>query len=80
MSNSPRNGTELAKTMSVDDRHVNTSRGSLIMEITPGPQNMSNSPLNGPEFAKTMSVDNRQVNAPQGSLNVEITPGPQNIE
>src|SRR3954468_9377074 len=37
--NSPRNGTELAKTMSVDDRHVNTPQGSSIVEIALGPQN-----------------------------------------
>ena len=39
VSDSPRNGSELAKNVSVDDRHVNAPWGSLIVEITPGPQN-----------------------------------------
>ena len=37
--NSPRNGSESPKTASVDDRHNDASRGSSIVEITPGPQN-----------------------------------------
>ena len=39
MSNSPRNGSELAKAVSVDDGHVNAPQGSSIMEIALEPQN-----------------------------------------
>ena len=39
MSDSPRNGLELAKTVSVDDGHVNAPQGSSIVEIALGPQN-----------------------------------------
>ena len=80
MSNSPRNMSELAKTVSANDQHVNAPRGSLIMEITPGPKTVNNSPRNWPESAKTTSVYDRHVNAPRGSSIVEITPGPQNSE
>ena len=38
VSNSPRNGPESAKTVSVDDQHVNAPRGPSIVEITPGPE------------------------------------------
>ena len=55
MSNCPRNGSELAKTSSVDDGHVNAPRGSSIVEIPPGPETARNSPQNGPESAKTAS-------------------------
>ena len=78
MSNSPLNGPESAKTVSVDDRHVSAPQGSLIVENTSGSQKQSNSTRNGPESAKTASVDDRHVNAPQGSLIVEITSIPQN--
>ena len=57
MSNSPRNGSELAKTMSVDDGHVNALLGSLIMEIALGPKTVSNSARKGPELAEIESVD-----------------------
>ena len=80
MSNSPRNGSELAKTMSVDDGHVNALLGSLIMEIALGPRTVSNSARNGPESAKIVTVDYPDVNAPRGSLVVEITSGPENGE
>ena len=73
MSNSPRNGSELAKTVSVDDGHVNASRESSVEEIALGRQN-------GPELAKIVSVDDRHVNAPRVSSIVEITLGPQNSE
>ena len=43
MSNSLGNKTELAKTMSVDDGHVNALLGSLIMEMALGPRTVSNS-------------------------------------
>ena len=39
VSDSPRNGLELAKTVSVDDGHVNAPQGSSIVEIALGPQN-----------------------------------------
>ena len=57
MSNSQRNGSELAKTMSVDDGHVNALLGSLVVEIALGPKTMSNSAGNGPELAEIESVD-----------------------
>ena len=57
MSNSPRNGSELAKTLSVDDGHVNALLGSSIMEIPLGPKTVSNSARNGPELADIESVD-----------------------
>ena len=57
MSNSPRNGSELAKTVSVDDEDVNAILGSSIMEIPLGPKTVSNSARNGPELAEIESVD-----------------------
>ena len=57
MSNSPRNKSELAKTMSVDDGHVNALLGSLVVEIALGPKTVSNSAGNGPELAEIESVD-----------------------
>ena len=58
---SPRNSPESAETASFDDEHVNAPRGSLIVEIAPGPQNGES---NVPESAKTASADERQVSAP----------------
>ena len=57
VSNSPRDGPELAKTVSVDDGHVNALLGSSIMEIPLGPKTVSNSARNGPELADIESVD-----------------------
>ena len=57
MSNSPRNESELAKTMSVDDGHVNALLGSSIVEIALGPKTVSNSARNRPELAVIESVD-----------------------
>ena len=57
MSNSPRNGSELAKTLSVDDGHVNALLESSIMEIALEPKTVSNSARHGPELAKIDSVD-----------------------
>ena len=57
MSKSPRNGSELAKTMSVDDGHVNALLGSSIVEIALGPKTVSNSARNGPELAEIESID-----------------------
>ena len=39
LSNSSRNEAESAKIASVDDRHIDAPQGSLIVEITAGPQN-----------------------------------------
>ena len=39
VASSPRNGPELAKIVSVDDRHVNAPWGSSIVEINSGSQN-----------------------------------------
>ena len=57
MTNSPLNGSELAKTLSVDDGHVNALLGSSIMEIPLGPKTVSNNAQNGPELAEIESVD-----------------------
>ena len=76
MSNSPRNGPDSAKSVSVDDVHVSAPWGSTTMEIRLGPKMVSNSPRNGLESAKTASVDDQNINAHQGSLIVEITLGP----
>ena len=57
MNNSPQNGSELAKTVSVDDGHVNALLGSSIMEMALGPKTVSNSARNGPDLAKIESVD-----------------------
>ena len=80
VNNSPRIALELAKTVSVHNRHVSAPGGSLIVKSFRGPKTVSNCPRNGPELAKTTSIDDRHVNAPRGSLIVEITPGPQNSE
>ena len=80
MSNSPQNGSELAKTVSVDDGHVNALLGSSIMKIPPGPKTVSNSARNGPELAKIVSVDDRHISTPWGSTTMEIALGPQNGE
>ena len=57
VSNSPRNGSELAETVSVDDGHVIALLGSSIMEIPLGPKTVSNSARNGPELAEIESFD-----------------------
>ena len=80
MSNSPRNGPESAKSVSVDYRHVNAPRGSLIMEITLGPQNSELLSKKWDRIGKTVSVDDRHVIAPWGSTTMEIALGPQNGE
>ena len=79
MSN-PRNGPELAKTASVDDRHVSAPWSSINVEIAWELKTVSNNPRNRPESAKTVTVDDRHINAPQGSLIMEITMGPQKSE
>ena len=80
MSNSSRNGSELAKTMRVDDGHVNAPQESSIMVIAPGPQNGGNSAQNVPELAKIVSVDDRHVSVPWGSTTMEIALGPLKCE
>ena len=57
MSNSPRNGSELAKTVSVGDGQVNALLGSLIVQIALEPKTVYNSARNGPELAEIESVD-----------------------
>ena len=57
VNNSPRIASELAKTVSVADGHVNALLGLSIMEIPLGPKPVSNSARNGPELAKIESVD-----------------------
>ena len=39
VSNSPQNGPELAKIVSVDDQHLNAPQISPIVQIASGPQN-----------------------------------------
>ena len=78
MTNSPQNALELAKTVSVHNRHLSAPGGSLIVEIILGPKIVSNSPRNGPESAKSVSVDDRHVSAPWGSRTMEITSGLEN--
>ena len=80
MSNSPENGPESAKTVTVDDRHVSAPWGSITMKIALGSKTVSNSSRNGSELAKTVSVDDRHINAPRGSSIVEIPLGLQNAE
>ena len=57
VSYSPRNGSELAKTVSVDDGHVNALLGSSIMEMALGPKTVSNSARNAPDLAEIEIVD-----------------------
>ena len=57
MSNSPRNRSELAKTVSVADGHVNALLGSSFMEMALGPKTVSNSARNGPDLAEIEIVD-----------------------
>ena len=80
MSNSPLNRSELAKTVSVDDGHVNTPGDRQSWKSLWHPKKMSNSAQNGPESVKIVSVDDPDVNAPQSSSIVEITQGPQNSQ
>ena len=68
----------MAKTVSVDDGHINAPRGSSIVEIALGPKTLSNSVRNGLELPEYVSVDDRHVNAARGSSIVEMTPIPQN--
>ena len=80
VSNSPQIASELAKIVSVDDRHVNAPQSSSIVEITPGPPKLSNNARNGPKSAQNAILDDRLVSAPWGSTTMEITLGPQNGE
>ena len=80
VSNSTQNALELAKTMSVDERHVNAPRCSEVVEITMGPPKLRNSPRNEPESAQTAIVDDLHLSAHWGSSTMEITLGPQNGE
>ena len=80
MSQTARNRPESAKTVNVDDRHVNTPWGSTTMESLQDPKTVSYSQRNGSESTKTAGVDDRHVNALRGLSIVEITLGPQNNE
>ena len=68
--------SELAKTVSVDDGHINAPRGSSIVEIALGPQN-AECARNGLESDEYVSVDDRKVSAPWSSTIMEIALGPQ---
>ena len=78
MSNIPRNMSELAKTMSVDDGHINAPGVHQSWKSLWVPKMLSNSARNGLESAEYVSVDDRHVNAPRGSPIVEMSPRPQN--
>ena len=78
VSHSPRNRSELAKTVNVDSGHVNVPRGSSVVEIALGPKTLSNSARNGPESTKIVIVNNPHVIAPRGWSIVEIILGPLN--
>ena len=76
VSNSPRDGPELAKIVSVDDQHLNAPWGSTTMEIASGPQNL----VIDHETGRTKSVDDRHVSVPWCSTITETALGPQNGE
>ena len=78
VSNSPRNAPKSAKAAIVGDLHVNTTRGSLIVETTPGPPNGEQLPMRRAESAKTASVDDLHVIGPCSPTTKEIAQGPQN--
>ena len=80
MSNIPRNMSELAKTLSVDDGHINAPGVHQSWKSLWVPKTLSNSARNVLESAEYVSVDDRHVNAPRGSLIMEIILGPQNSE
>ena len=80
VSNSPRNGLELAKIVSVDDRHLNTPPGFVNRGNHFGTPKLSNSPRNGPESAQNAIVDDRHVSTPYGSTTMEIALGPESGE
>ena len=78
MSIIPRNMSELAKTLSVDDGHINAPGVHQSWKSLWVPKTLSNSEGNGLESAEYLSVDDRNVNTPRGSSIVEMTPRPQN--
>ena len=80
VASSPRNGPELAKIVSVDDRHLNAPPGFVNRGNHFGAPKLSNSPRNGPESAKTARLDDQHVSTPWGSTAMEIALGPQNGE
>ena len=80
MSNNPINGPESAKTVSVDDQHINAPRVLSSWKSLRDRKTVSNSPRNGLESAKTVSVDDRHVKAPWDSTTMEIALGPLNGE
>ena len=58
---SPRNMSELAKTVSVDDRHINAPGVHQSWKSLWVPKMLSNSARNGLESAEYVSVDDRHV-------------------
>ena len=70
--------SELAKTLSVDDGHINAPGVHQSWKSLWVPKMLSNSARNGIESAEYVSVDDRHGNAPRGSSIVEITLEPQN--
>ena len=76
LSNSPGIASELAKTVSVEDRHANTPRELSIIEISHGRENeVHEMDENRPKLC----VDDRHVNAPRSSSIMEITTGPPKL-
>ena len=70
--------SELAKTMSVDDGHINAPGVHQSWKSLSVSKTLSNSARNGHDSAKYVIVDDRHVNAPWGSSIMEITLRPQN--
>ena len=80
MSNIPRNMSELAKTMSVDDGHINAPGVHQSWKSLWVPKTLCNCARNGHDSAEYVSVDDQHISAPWGSTTMEIALGPQNGE
>ena len=78
VNNSPRIASEFAKTVSVDDGHINAPGVHQSWKSLWVPKMLSNSVRNGLELPEYVSVDDRHVNAARGSSIMEMTPRPQN--
>ena len=80
MSNIPRNMSELAKTVSVDDGHINTPGVHESWKSLWVPKTLSNSARNGLESAEYVIVDDQHISTSWGSTTMEISSGPKNSE
>ena len=70
--------SDLSKTVSVDDGHINAPGVHQSWKSLWVPKTLSNSARNGLESAEYVSVDDRHVSAPWSSTIMEIALGPQN--